>query len=81
MDRIVEIAQSFVRSGRFCIEVSRDLEADCLMRAFLVVVVCGELIITCYRPVSPLCENRVTRLCTVVIGTAFATYALRQTIN
>ncbi len=39
MDRIVEIAQSFVRSGRFCIEVSRDLEADCLMRPFLVVVV------------------------------------------
>ncbi len=28
-----------------------------------------------------LCENRVTRLCTVVIGTAFATDALRPTVN
>ena len=28
-----------------------------------------------------LCENRVTRLCMVVIGTAFATDALRPTVN
>ncbi len=28
-----------------------------------------------------LCENRVTRLCTVMIGTAFATGVLRLTIN
>ena len=40
----------------------------------------GELIFTHYSPVLALCENRVTRLCTVVIGTAFATGALRQTI-
>jgi hypothetical protein len=43
--------------------------------------VCGELIISRYRPVSALCENRVTRLCTIVIGTAFATGALRLTVN
>ncbi len=30
---------------------------------------------------STLRENRVTRLCTVVIGTAFATDALRPTVN
>jgi hypothetical protein len=28
-----------------------------------------------------MCENRVTRLCTVVTGTAFATDALRPTVN
>ena len=28
-----------------------------------------------------LCENRVTRLCTVVMSTAFATDALRPTVN
>ena len=28
-----------------------------------------------------LCENRVTRLCTVMTGTAFATGDLRQTVN
>jgi hypothetical protein len=27
------------------------------------------------------CENRVKRLCTVVMGTSFATDTLRQTIN
>ena len=47
----------------------------------LSVPVCGELIISHYRPVSALCENRVTRLCTVVIGTAFATDTLRPTVN
>jgi len=31
---------------------------------------CGEIIITRFCPVWALCENRVTRLCTVVIGTA-----------
>ena len=41
----------------------------------------GELIFTRYGPGCALCENRVTRLCMVVIGTAFATDALRHTVN
>ena len=41
----------------------------------------GELIFVRYCSDYALCENRVTRLCTVVIGTAFATDALRPTIS
>ena len=41
----------------------------------------GELIFTHNGPVCRLCENRVTRLCTVMISTAFATGALRPTIS
>ena len=43
--------------------------------------VCSELIFTHYQPVYALCENRVTRLCTVVISTAYVTDVLRQAIN
>ncbi len=43
--------------------------------------VCSELIFTHYQPVYALCENHVTRLCAVVMGTEFATDILRNIIN